>query len=232
MENYRYIQIWLESVRQLKEYFGNEIFIRGNCDQAPFSLASYLRGTDHFMTDLLTEEEVLIHELLEYAADISCQFIRLMAQTGADMVSNGDSIAGPDLISSEMYEKFALPYEKKVIHEAHQAGVYYALHICGNTDSILDKMILSGADAFELDYKTDTQKAFDILHKEHTFIGNIDPSGVIALGTPELVVKKTTELLHIFRKTNRFILNAGCAIPPNTPEENIRAMIRTAREKF
>jgi uroporphyrinogen decarboxylase len=44
------------------------------------------------------------------------------------------------------------------------------------------------------------------------------------------VAKKTNELLEIYSKTNRFILNAGCAIPSNTPEENLRTMIRVARE--
>jgi uroporphyrinogen decarboxylase len=61
------------------------------------------------------------------------------------------------------------------------------------------------------------------------FIGNIDPSGVLALGTPAMVEQKTRELLSIFSDTPRFILNAGCAIPPITPSENLKAMISTAR---
>ena len=44
VEDYRYIQIWLESVRLLKEYYKDQIYIRGNCDQAPFTLASMMRG--------------------------------------------------------------------------------------------------------------------------------------------------------------------------------------------
>ena len=44
VEDYKYIQIWLEAVRILKEYYKDEIYIRGNCDQAPFSLASMMRG--------------------------------------------------------------------------------------------------------------------------------------------------------------------------------------------
>jgi uroporphyrinogen decarboxylase len=91
-------------------------------------------------------------------------------------------------------------------------------------------MLRTGTDAVELDYKTDVQKAFDVLHNDACFIGNIDPSGVIAMGSANLVEQKTIELLDIYSKTNRFILNAGCAIPSNTPEENLRTMIRVARE--
>ena len=230
IENYEYVQNWLEATRLIKSHFGNEIYVRGNCDQSPFSLASMMRGSQEWMLDLIMGEPEHLIELLEYCTDISCQFIRLMAQTGCDMVSNGDSPAGPEMVSPDMYEKFALPYEKRVVDEAHKLNLPYTLHICGDTEVILESMLKTDSDAFELDYKTDTQKTFDILHDKVCFIGNIDPSGVIAMGTPELVEQKTIELLNIFTKTNRFILNAGCAIPANTPEENLRMMIKVARE--
>ena len=230
IENYKYIQIWLEAVRLLKDHFKNEIYIRGNCDQAPFSLASMMRGAQNWMTDLMMTEENLINELLDYCTGATSQFIKLMAQTGCDMVSNGDSPAGPEMISPDMYEKYALPFEKRIVDVAHEAGLHYTLHICGNTDVILDKMLKTGADAFELDYKTDVQKVFDIYHDKATLIGNIDPSGVLALGTVDMVRQKTRELLETYKTSNRFILNAGCAIPPNTPAGNLKAMIEEARE--
>lgn len=230
IENYKYIQNWLEATRILKDHFKDEIFVRGNCDQAPFSLASMMRGSQEWMLDLVMGESELLTELLEYCTDITCQFIILMAQTGCDMVSNGDSPAGPEMISPDMYEMYALPYEKIVVETAHKNNLPYTLHICGDTETILEPMLQSGADALELDYKTDVQKAFGALHNKACFIGNIDPSGVIAMGTPEQVEQKTKELLEIFSKTNRFILNAGCAIPANTPEENLYRMIKVARE--
>lgn len=229
LEDYKYIQVWLESVRLLKDYFKNEIFIRGNCDQAPFSLASLIRGSQNWMLDLMMADESLITDLLEYCTGISTGFIKLMVQTGADMVSNGDSISGPEMISPDMYEKYALPYEKRIADVAHAHGKSYVLHICGNTDPILDKMLLTGADGLELDYKTDTVKARNLMKDKVTFIGNIDPSGVLALGSAGEVKIKTRELLSIFSGVNRFILNAGCAIPSTTPPENISMMIDTAR---
>jgi uroporphyrinogen decarboxylase len=230
VENYKYIQVWLEAVRILKEYFKDEIFIRGNCDQAPFTLASMMRGAQNWMLDLMMVDENLIIELLNYCTDVTSQFLKLMAQTGCDMLSNGDSPAGPEMISPDMYEKFALPYEKKIVEVSHDLGLPYTLHICGNTEMILDKMLQTGADGFELDYKTDVRKVFDVYHDKATLIGNIDPSGVLALGTVDDVHKKTLELLKIYKGSNRFILNAGCALPPNTPPENLKTMIKTAQE--
>lgn len=229
VQDYKYIQIWLEAVRILKDYYKNEIYIRGNCDQAPFSLASMMRGAQPWMLDLMMGTEEQIGMLLEYCTDASSQFIRLMAQTGCDMVSNGDSPAGPEMISAEMYLKYAMPYSKRIVEAAHKEGVAYALHICGNTEVILKHMKLTGADAFELDYKTDIAKIYDLFHDSATFIGNIDPSGVLALGSVGEVREKTLELLNIYKNSDRFILNAGCAIPPTTPTQNLKMMIETAR---
>jgi len=152
-----------------------------------------------------------------------------MAETGADMVSNGDSPAGPEMISPEMYREFAWPYERRLADQAHQLGVPYLLHICGTTDPILADMIRTGADCLELDHKTDSQLAHDLLWQKCTFVGNIDPSQVLAMGTPQLVQKKTRELISQFADTPRFILNAGCAIPASTPGANVHAMIQAAR---
>ena len=223
------VQVWLETCRLVKKYFGDEKFVRGNCDQAPFSLASMIRGTQDWMLDLMGPEEPVMN-LLRYATNITVRFINLVAATGVDMLSNGDSPAGPEMISPEMYRRFALPFEKTVVDEAHDTGLPYVLHICGNTDIILESMLESGTDGLELDYKTDIHKIHDLCAGERLFIGNIDPSGVIALGSAGEVKEKTLELLEIYKDSPRFIMNAGCAIPAETPEENIWALVRTTRE--
>jgi uroporphyrinogen decarboxylase len=227
--DYKYIQVWLEAVRMLKDYYKDEIYIRGNCDQAPFSLASMMRGAQPWMLDLMMGTEEQITCLLEYCTDATSQFITLMSQTGCDMVSNGDSPAGPEMISADMFAKYAMPYEKRIVDLAHSLGKAYTMHICGNTEVILEHIKKIGADAYDLDYKTDINLIYNMFHDSATLIGNIDPSGVIALGTVEDVRKKTLELLEVYKNSNRFILNAGCAIPPTTPSANLKAMIETAR---
>jgi MtaA/CmuA family methyltransferase len=228
---YHGVQVWLEAVRQLVRHFGTEIYVRGNCDQCPFGLAALMLSIDDWMVALTDDaNRERVHRLLDYATGITAQFLRLMAAAGAHMLSNGDSLASPDLVSPRIYRDFALPYEKRIATVAHELGLPYMLHICGKTDRILSDMVESGADALELDYKTDVRLAHDTLAGRATFAGNIDPSGVLARGTPQLVAQKTRELLAVFRDTPRFILNAGCAIPSTTPPENLQAMILTARE--
>jgi uroporphyrinogen decarboxylase len=227
---YEGIQVWLEAVRLLKRHFGDEIYLRGNCDQAPFSLACAMRGSADWMMDLLDPaHRDGAFRLLGHACEATLQFIRLMAGAGAHMVSNGDSPAGPSLVSPRIYREFALPYEQRIAAEAHALGLPYLIHVCGKTELILEDMLASGADALEIDHRTDARRARAIIAGRAVFTGNIDPSGVLALGAPREVEHKTRELLEVFAGEPRFILNAGCAIPATTPAGNLRAMIAAAR---
>jgi uroporphyrinogen decarboxylase len=225
------VMIWVEACRLLKNYFGDEILVRGNCDQLPFSVASMVRTPQEWLMDLMMEEaEEHVFALLDWALDACAQFARLVAGSGVHMISNGDSPAGPDMISPAMYRKYALPYQRKIADLAHELGKSYMLHICGSTEAILEDMLETGADAFELDYKTDVNAIRRVYGDKVVLSGNIDPSGVLALGTPEQVAATTRALLEAYRESPRLIVCSGCALPSTTPEANLRAMIRTVRE--
>lgn len=232
--SYPVVQVWLESVRLLKRHFGDEVYLRGNCDQSPFALASCVRGAAEWMMDLMDPacaEDA--HALLEYCTGVTAQFIRLMAETGCHMVSNGDSAAGPSLVSPRIYREFAWGYEKRIAETAHGLGMPYALHVCGKTELILEELAATGSDALDLDYKTRGERACEVLSRTKTvLIGNLDPSAVLALGTPAEIEAKTAELMAVFAKERNLVVNAGCAIPASTPGENLRAMIRAARRGY
>ena len=135
------------------------------------------------------------------------------------------------MLSPRFYGTYALPYERRVAEYSHQLGLPYLLHICGKTDRILKQMVTIGADALEIDVKTNLRLAHDTPKDTVTSVGNIDPSGVLARGTPELVQLRTRELLDTFADSPRFILNSGCALPADTPSENVRAMLACVRNR-
>ncbi len=228
---YERIQVWVEGVRLIKRHFRDEHFVRGNCDQAPFALACLLRGMEGFLMDIAEPaNEEKVYRLLDYC-EIACrQFLELMSKTGCDMLSNGDSAGGSSVVSPKLHRKYAHPYEKRLAAYSHELSLPWGLHVCGKTDPILEDLASTGADLLELDYKTDSARACEVFRGRTTFIGNIDPSGVLALGTPDEIRARTRELCAVFNDNPRFILNAGCAIPAETPERNLRAMIEASRE--
>ena len=143
------------------------------------------------------------------------------------MVSNGDALTGTCVVSPATTEPspsraLSTPLTRPASRSACMSAEA--------PNASLSTSLATGADALELDFKTEAQAARDVLAGRATFIGNLDPTSVLAMGSTRDVEDKTRELLRIFAGTPGFILNAGCAIPATTPPDNIRTMIRLARE--
>jgi len=225
------IPVLLEAVRLIAREVGGRVAIRGNADQNAFALAALLRGMQEFLTDLATEpDNPAIFQLLEVAYQSHLATHRALKAAGAHFTSLGDSASGPDVISPAMFRRFARPYQERLVRELAADGIFVTLHICGNTTAILDQLAEYPFCGFELDYKTDARRAKLTVGQNHVLFGNVDPSGVLARGTPAHVREATRQLIAMWKPGGKFILNAGCAIPATTPPENLRAFIATAHE--
>ena len=223
------VETILESVRLSRERVGGELFIRGNCDQMGFSLVMLAYGMADFMMDLLDEDvQDDILELIDKATDFHTELHRLTYQAGADMTSFGDSSCGPDLISPEMYRKFAFPYHIKLREALKKENIPSLIHICGNLDLICEDIASLSFEGVELDYKTNIDRAAEIFRQKSTVFGIIDPSGIFCLGSEDDVRRETQRVLDTF-KGRSLIIGAGCALPPATPEKNIRAFVETVK---
>jgi uroporphyrinogen decarboxylase len=225
------IPVLLEAVRILAKELGNEFGLRGNCDQAAFDLSCLLRGNEEFLMELASEpEHPAIHRLLEvcYASHVAVH--RAVHEAGAQFTSMGDSFCSPDVISPQMYEQFARPYQERLVRELAAEGIFTVIHICGDTTRIVESLGTYPFCGFELDYKTDAALAKRTAGAGHVLFGNIDPSGIIARGTPEQVREAARSLIEIWKPGGGFVLNAGCAIPASTPPENLRALVDAAEE--
>ena len=222
----------LEAIRLIELQVGNEIAIRGNADQGAFDLACMVCGTENFLAELASApENPALAQLLEICYQSHFEVHRAIFKAGADFTSMGDSLAGPDVISPQMFNRFARPYQDRLVRDLATEGIHTVIHICGDTTQILDALSCYDFCGFELDYKTDAVRAKNTVGVRHILFGNIDPSGVLAHGTPSLVREKTRQLISVWKPGGYFILNAGCAIPPTTPPENIFALIQTAQEE-
>ena len=222
----------LEGVRLIAKQVGNEVAIRGNADQAEFDLACMVRGIEEFLMELASDSEnPAIGRLLETCYQSHLAVHRALIRAGAHFTSMGDSLAGPDVVSPTMFDRFARPYEERLVKDLAADGIFTVIHICGDTSRILDFLSRYDFCGFELDYKTDAARAKSTAGARHVLFGNLDPSGVIARGTPAMIREKTCQLISLWKPGGLFVLNVGCAIPGNAPEENIHALIATAREE-
>ena len=223
------VKISAESIYQLRKKIGNELFIRASCDQMAFSLSALAVGMEELMVNLKNpalEEKLMT--LLDRATDVHLEFHKILYQAGADCTSFGDSSCGPDLISPKMYQKFAKPFHVKLSKALKTLQIPVVCHICGNLDKIMEDVAEVGFDGIEFDYKSDVQKARDTFYGRALSFGPIDPSGVFCLGTPQMVRSETQRVLDVYGGKG-IVIGAGCALPPDTPEENIRAFTETVK---
>ncbi|MDR1959636.1 MAG: uroporphyrinogen decarboxylase family protein [Planctomycetaceae bacterium] len=223
------IRIYLEAIHLIREAVGGELLIRGNADQGPFSLAAAVYGITNMMVDLMNpEKEEAIFRLIERCYEVHLEFHRMVKEAGADITSFGDSMGSPDLISPKMYRKFVEPFQKRLAEELSQSGIRTVCHICGKTDKILEPMSECGFAGVELDYKTDVTGIQKTMAGKSTVFGIIDPSGVFCLGNETTVRETAQNVLETFHGRG-LVIGAGCALPAETPPENIRMFVETVR---
>jgi len=221
----------LLATRIIVNEIGREAFIKARGDQGPFSLACEIRGMSQFMLDLaLGEQEDKIHQLLDFCRQVTYRYCLAQIEQGAHATSIGDSPSGPDLLSPRFYRKYAYPHVKRLVDDLHAQDVILSYHICGNATPIVGDMVSSGADMLELDQKADMHASKTATLGKATIVGPVDPSEVMANGTPQRVSQKCQEALRILSPGSGFILAPGCALPPSTPDVNIDAMVTAARE--
>jgi uroporphyrinogen decarboxylase len=222
------LPVWLEATRKLVEKIGDRVFVMGRADQGPFSLACLLRGPQHFMMDLMDEANwPLIDRLIDYCRQACALFAKAQQQAGAHATSIGDAFAGPNLISPEMYRRFALEPEKRLAAEVQATGIAFSIHICGNTNGIIADMGQTGARILEVDWKLDMAAARRAVPAGTVLMGNVDPSDPMILGTPRQVEAAARKVIEATGGRGLF-LSSGCALGRNTPPENMKALVAAA----
>jgi uroporphyrinogen decarboxylase len=223
---------WIEAVRIVLEKMGDQYYIIARADQGAFSLACLLRGIENAMLDFATNEQPeLLHELLRYCNACIIEFIKALKSVGAPVVTSGDGLSGTSVVSPKIYMQYALPYQIELAQATKKIGVPLAIHICGNTDKIFEQWVTTQAEMFEIDHKTNFQRARQLTVGKICLLGNLDCSGVLFEGTPELIEAKAKEVIDICLPDNGgFILSSGCLIGANTPPENMQALADSAKK--
>ncbi len=225
------LPVWLETTQRLVEKIGDRVFVMGRSDQGPFSIACLLRGTQQFMMDLMDEENAEhVHRLLDFCRQAATRFALAQKQAGAHATSIGDAFAGPNLISPELYRRFALEPEKLMAKEVQAAGIPFSLHICGNTNKIIADMGSTGARILEVDWMLNMADARAAVPGDTVLMGNINPSDPLAWGTPQAVDAAARKVIEDTGGRG-LILSSGCAMGRNTPPENMKALVAAA-EKY
>ena len=191
--------------------------------EGPCAAAANLRGMENVMADFL-EDPGFVADLFEFTLKMELEFARAQIEAGADIIGVGDAAAS--LVGPGIYRKTVWPFEKRLVDGVHALGSRVRLHICGNTNPLLEEIGKLGCEIVDLDSMVTLAAARKAMGGIQILLGNLDPVRVLKNGSA-VDVSRALAVCHR-EAGSRYIVGAGCEIPRDTPEENIRAMLRFA----
>jgi uroporphyrinogen decarboxylase len=223
------IAIITKALKETKSRIGDQ-YILTMTAWGPFTLGARLVGEEPMMKATFKKPD-FVHAVVDFVTDLLIHlYAPLVADGTLELISIADPTASGDLISKKQFEKFALPYLKKLTDWAQSKNVHTLVHICGNTTDRLDLFPLTGASCISLDHKTDIAKAKETLHGKMCFAGNVDPVNIMLQGSVNDVEETCKKIIKTAGTDGGFVLMPGCDIPPTVPYENIQRFIHVARE--
>ncbi|WP_321429792.1 methylcobamide:CoM methyltransferase MtbA [uncultured Methanolobus sp.] len=215
------IGVVCEAIKILADKYGEELPVMGSMI-GPFSLAQHINGDDWFMA-IFTDEAFGL-ALMEFTTDFCVAYAEKMVENGADTMVIIDPTASAQLIGAEFYEKFVVPFHKRIVDAMHKVNVPVILHICGDTTQGLALMESSGVDGISVDQNVDVATAVGSVEKA-VIVGNLDPVNMLWNQTPEAIKEQSQKVLD----AGVGLLAPGCGIVSKTPTENLRAMVEMAK---
>jgi MtaA/CmuA family methyltransferase len=216
MENSR-CRSRLSEIKEFRKRTGDKFFIVGWVE-GPVAEYVDLRRATNASVDFLLEPEA-VEKTMDVIVESAMDFIHLQIEAGAHCIGIGDAFCSQ--VGPELYRKFAFERQKRLVEHIHSEGAVAKLHICGNTESILDGMIKTGADIIDIDHMVPALGNFvSLLNKYQVFSGKSDPVTIIQNGTYDSILESVRS--DYMASNGRCIVSAGCEITPGTTVENMQ----------
>lgn len=188
----------------------------------PFTIACAVFGAERVLLATIEEPEA-VKRVMEKMALVGIALSHAALKAGVDTITLSDPVASGDLLSGDQYAEFARPYEQKVF--AALKGVPTSLHICGYTKDLMPHIASTGTRSFSFEEKVEVRDAKQILGNDVLAIGNVAPVRALLNGSPADVLREANKCFE----DGIDLLSSGCAVPPLTKLENLRAMADAAK---
>jgi uroporphyrinogen-III decarboxylase len=195
--------------------------------------ACYAFGFERAMEAMLEDQELFTYVCERYAAGDLLR-MRQWAEAGAEAVFIADGWASCDIISPEMFDRFALPYQKSIADAAHAAGLKVILWNEGDIRPILDREAALDIDAFAFEQPRkgidlDIETVRKVFGPDRCLFGNIDSEELLNRNDRAEIEDAVCQQIRMSGKGSPFILSTGSPIPNDVEPEAVDAMITSAR---
>lgn len=201
---------------------------------APFTLAAYaIEGGSsrnyRLAKTLMYSDAGAWHSLMERLARAVTLYLNAQIDTGAQLVQLFDSWAG--CLGPDDYRRYVLPHSRSVI-EGIRPGVPVIHFATGNPS--LAPLLSEAFGATErpavvgVDWRIRLDEAWQAIGPDRAIQGNLDP--VVLLTDPTEIRRRAKEILDQAAGRSGHIFNLGHGVLPQTPPENVIALVKAVRE--
>ena len=228
-----------EDVTPRTSYLGREAFDRarelmGEAGVVGVAVGTPMLGLSAEAVYEWTDHPEAVRERCERQGEACVRRAREIVKLQPDFVLTGGSgmmINNPEPI----FRVLCLPTIQEVTRICKQAGVPSQIHCCGPERDLVricaEETDLSSINPLEIPPMGDCDLA-DIKRRYGARIGlmgNLHTTEVMLRGTPQTVIEASQRALDDAAAGGGFILSTGDQCGRDTPDENIAAMIETAR---
>ncbi len=220
----------LTAINILKKEIGEKVPIVG-FSGAPWTLFCYM--TEGYSSSNFNKAKKFLHlkpqashQLLTKITNTLFLYLTMQVNAGANVLQIFDTWAG--ILSLEDYKTYALPYLKHLLSDLSPLKVPIILYT-NNSHHLLPKISMLKVSALSLDWRSNLQGVRDNFGTNIGLQGNLDPAILL---TDQAVVREKTKtmILSVKNWQTGYVCNLGHGVLPQTPVENVHAMVDTVFE--
>jgi uroporphyrinogen-III decarboxylase len=193
----------------------------------PFTNAAHLMSAVELFSAVLAEPD-FVHELLRIVTQKILDWLDFCWEE--ERIPDRSFAWTDDLsayLSAETWRDLVLPYNKQLRDHFEWAS----LHMCGQTTHLLeiftDELKINELQGFG--WQVDLDKIARVMGGKVILLGNVSPL-TIAKGSPDEVKAETRRVIEKLAPYGGLIIQDGNNISPESPLENINAMMEAALE--
>lgn len=228
LEDVSTLDFVFDAIRETRRSLPSDLPLIG-FSGAPFTLASYIiegGGSKNYVhtKQLMYNDSDAWHEMLGRISRSLVKYLNAQISAGAQAVQIFDSWVG--CLSQSDYREFVLPHTQTVIHGVtHGVPV---IHFGTGTSSLLESMREAGGDVIGVDWRLPLDEAWRRVGHDVGIMGNLDP--VMLFANRERLRQVAKRILDETEGRAGHIFNLGHGILPETPVENVIALVDIVHE--
>jgi len=221
------MSVFVEALKKISEELSAEKIIGGYV-LGPFTLICQLLGLSRVFVEVMRGKGSFDESYLMKLANYSKGYVDLLVDRGkADLIMVLEPCLS--LVRPSIFQKYAQRPLANLLQYIKNRGVISALHVCGRSGKVLPYFKELAFDIIQIDCFIKISDAKGLL-PEKCILGNLDTK-LFTDAEPHEIIEQAKMCIKE-SQCRKHILSAGCEVPLSSKPENIKALVKAAREVY